>query len=394
MVKKMMNEKIKEQSGCLILCGGKSRRMKRDKAKLLYQNESFLNIVSAKLRRTAMRCYLSLSDDPEEIPEGFMVLHDEVRDENGMSIGPMGGIFTGLRQCARDGLDGIFTVPVDLPLFETDLFDLLAKAAAEHPQADLCILVSGDERTHPTLGYYRRSVLDTVTKLIDAHDYRLMCLVRHPDVYAVCVHTENKAQDRMLFNVNTPGDYEKLRRKKHIVLQGEKGSGKSTLIRKIAEQMNCTIGGYLTRAVPDREKGCSEIYIYPADLVSEPDQDIIAKTNGKLCAVTENGVKEVCPEVFDTYGTELIHSASDKQLIIMDEIGMLEENSERFKKAVLSAFDGKVPVLASVKAKSRTSPFLETVRSLPDVQLIDLDEEDRDEIAEQLSRQFREEVTG
>lgn len=198
----------------------------------------------------------------------------------------------------------------------------------------------------------------------------------------------------MLFNVNTPADYEVLvknswRRSKHIVLQGKKRSGKSTLIQKLAKDMQCTAGGYLTRAVLNKEKGYREIYMYPASFIFDPeDQDLIASSNGKLCGITGNGVKEVYPEVFDTYGTELIHSASKKQLIIMDEIGFMEEKAERFQKAVLSAFDGNIPVLAAIKEKSISSPFLEAVRRHENVRLTDLSETNRNEVYDQLRKMY------
>ena len=97
-----------------------------------------------------------------------------------------------------------------------------------------------------------------------------------------------------------------------------------------------------------------------------------------------HGVKEVYPEVFDVYGTQLIHSASKRQLIIMDEIGFMEEKAQRFQKAVLSAFDGNIPVLAAVKAKSISTPFLDAVRSHENVRLIELDETNREEVYERL----------
>lgn len=364
--------------------------MKHDKAKLVWHDESFLEIICAKIRHMAMPRYISLASTDEQIPSDFIALKDEVCDDNGDFIGPLGGIYTGLKQCARDGLDGIYTVPVDLPLFETELFDLIAKAAETAPQADIYILVSSDGRTHPATGYYRSSVISAAEALINNHDYRLMSLIRHPDLKTVFVQTENAQQDRMLFNVNTPADYEALTKKaehriKHIVLQGEKGAGKSTLIRKLAQEMQCTAGGFLTRAVMNWETGYKDIFMYPASFIFDPDdQDTIARINGKLCGITQNGVKEVYPEVFDTYGTQLIHSASKKQLIVMDEIGFMEEKAQQFQKAVLSALDENIPVVAAVKAKDISTPFLEAIRRHENVRLIELNETNRNEVYEHL----------
>ncbi len=396
----IMNEKHTEKSGCLILCGGKSRRMIQDKARLVYKGRSFLEMICEQVSRMAMPRYISLAETEEEVPAGFTALKDGVCDENGGFIGPLGGVYTGLKQCVRDGLEGMYTVPVDLPLFESELFELISEAVRTEPQTDIYLLESSDGRIHPAAGYYRTRVIDTAEDLISRHDYRLMSLVRHPDLETVFVHTENPEQDRMLFNVNTPADYEALTgktefRQAHIVLQGEKRAGKSTLIRKLAEEMQCTYGGYLTRAVMNKEKGYREVFIYPASCISVPgDQDAIARAEGKLCGITMNGVKEVYPEVFDTYGAQLIHAASKKELIIMDEIGFMEEKAERFKKAVLSALDGNIPVIASVKAKSRSTPLLEAVRSHANVRLTELNETNRNEIYEQLTAIYKNRKAG
>jgi nucleoside-triphosphatase len=216
-----------------------------------------------------------------------------------------------------------------------------------------------------------------------------MSLVRHPALHTVFVQTENAEQDRMLFNVNTPADYEALVQKtyrpKHIVLQGEKGSGKSTLIRKLAGETQRRAGGCLTRAVMNREKGYREIYMYPASFIyASEDQDTAAVTHGRLCGISADGVRKAYPDVFDTYGAELIRSASKQDLIIIDELGVMEEQAELFQKAVLSALDGNIPVIAAVKAKRKTSPFLEAVRRHENVQLIDLDESNRSEVFDRL----------
>ena len=132
-----MNENNTQRSGCLILCGGRSGRMKQDKAKLVWQDQSFLEILCEKVRHMGLPQYVSLANAAEEIPADFTALKDEVRDEKGDYIGPLGGIYTGLKQCVRDGLDGIYTVPVDLPLFERELFERIADAVRKDPQADL-----------------------------------------------------------------------------------------------------------------------------------------------------------------------------------------------------------------------------------------------------------------
>ena len=51
---------------------------------------------------------------------------------------------------------------------------------------------------------------------------------------------------------------------KHILIYGERGSGKTDIIDRITEQCTVPVYGFCTRIVKDREDGYHEIYIYPA----------------------------------------------------------------------------------------------------------------------------------
>lgn len=390
---KMKNE---GKQGCLILCGGKSSRMGQDKAKLTYQNRSFLEIICARIKDTGMPCYVSLANYDEQIPAGFIPVYDAVHDENGQTIGPLGGIYTGLKQADKDGLSGLFIVPVDTPLFETEIFELIIKAQEREPDADIFIPVTGDGRIHPVSGFYNVKVTGVMEELIAQHDYRMRSLISHPLLHSAAVVMETAEQERMLRNINSPEDYKALiHTGKQIVLQGERGAGKSTLIQRLAKNLNLTIGGYLTKAVYSEEKRCREIYMFPASsLMADENQDETPLCKGRLCGIAMDGVKETYPDVFDTYGVSLLEEAENVQLIIMDEIGFLENEAYAFQKKVLLALDGKTLMIAAIKTKHKTTPFLEAVRSHENVRLIEIDENNRDTVYEELIRELKEGETG
>lgn len=184
---------------------------------------------------------------------------------------------------------------------------------------------------------------------------------------------------------------EKEKKKKHILLQGERGAGKSYLIRKLVRDLGVVPGGYLTRAVFNAEKGYREVLLYPASwLLADGDQDDIARRCGRLCGIAAGGRGKAYPDVFAGYGTQLLRSSADKKLIVMDEIGFMENDARSFRDAVLSALAGDTPVIAAVKAGNITTPFLEAVRSHPDAELFELDEEDRDEAYRQIKERLAE----
>ncbi len=167
---------------------------------------------------------------------------------------------------------------------------------------------------------------------------------------------------------------------RHIVLQGERGAGKSYLIRKLVQETGLVPGGYLTRAVFNAREGYREVLMYPAScLLESGDQDEAARWYGRVCGIALRGGGRVFPEVFAGYGKELLESAGDKKIIVMDEIGFMETDIKPFTEAVLSVFAGDIPVIAAIKARDITTPFLDAVRRHEKTELIELAEGSRDE---------------
>ena len=99
-----------EQYGCVLLKGGKSSRMGgSDKAKLLYRGKSFEERIKGELEQLGLPVFVSeakKSPDPRAIPDLIP------------EAGPLGGIYSCLKQT---GLDGLFFVSCDMPLFASYL---------------------------------------------------------------------------------------------------------------------------------------------------------------------------------------------------------------------------------------------------------------------------------
>ena len=158
----------------------------------------------------------------------------------------------------------------------------------------------------------------------------------------------------------------------HIVLWGQRGVGKSTLARRLLEDWSGPVRGFVTRAsLPDAD-GFRSIYLHAADDPTPMEQacNRIGRTNR-----TEH---TMWPEVFNGLGVELLR-AEPGSLILMDELGFLEQDAADFRRQVLRCLDGNIPVLAVIKHKTHI-PFLQEIRSHPRVQLYQVTEENRDEL--------------
>ena len=173
----------------------------------------------------------------------------------------------------------------------------------------------------------------------------------------------------------------------HTLIVGEQGVGKSTLIRRVLEQLDVSICGYLTRkedSLADPQLG-SPIYIYEVGKAQEQTRD-------NLVGHCKAQKPVVYPEAFDRFAIKLQKLAEDKNastvlesdrtkipgLILLDEIGIMETRSEAFCQAILQLLDGDTPILAAVKYKDR--PFLEQVRQHPKARCFPITEDNRDDL--------------
>lgn len=159
----------------------------------------------------------------------------------------------------------------------------------------------------------------------------------------------------------------------HIFLTGSIQVGKSTIIRKVVEELNIDTGGFKTAAGNYSEDGGSDIFIlgYNEPLKNCNTDNRVAHRFGKNYPRAFASY----PEIFDTIGCKLLES-NNCQLIIMDELGFMEADAFEFQRAVLSCLDGSIPVLGVIKPMETS--FLNSIRLREKTHIIQVDELNRD----------------
>ena len=169
--------------------------------------------------------------------------------------------------------------------------------------------------------------------------------------------------------------------KPHIVLCAPRKTGKTTLIKRIIQEAAApAIGspmpvyGFQTKRFAGSD-GINRIYMFPAD---REQLDIVTR-KAHYIGSTRDGVRDICTETFDIFGTSLIESARPGGLLIMDEIGLMEKDASRFLRAVFEALDDDIPILASVRYTTTPIDYLERIKRHPRVRLYTLTEENRDD---------------
>ena len=162
---------------------------------------------------------------------------------------------------------------------------------------------------------------------------------------------------------------------KHIFLTGQVQVGKSTLINKFIEHIPAEdIGGFRTVSVfgtvPDALAG---VYICRG---TEPPVCDGAHCVGVRLGKGRGFVGH--PEVFENAGVATLADNGGKKLLLMDELGTMENDAVAFRSAVLAALDGDIPIIGVIKPKK--NPLLDAIRDHQRVYVIEVNEENRDSL--------------
>ena len=165
-----------------------------------------------------------------------------------------------------------------------------------------------------------------------------------------------------------------------ILLCGDVHSGKSTLIRRLVADIGKAPLGYITVRMPEDESGVSQVYLY--DISSPPE-----RIEDALVIMEIRGDKiERRPEYMSSMAAPILEGIPEGSLVVLDELGTLEEHEERFKKAVMRILSGSYDVLASVKAQN--TDFLRDIRRHPDCELYIVTPENRNALYAQLRGEY------
>ena len=207
----------------------------------------------------------------------------------------------------------------------------------------------------------------------------------------------------------------------HILICGRKRVGKTTLIDRIIGETSLPVYGYKTQMVRDAGDEYGHVFIVPAggglvsetgrssktgrvsstDRISSADRinstvkdsinirdsrtsivSITGRTGENEVGIAGGRVIRVNPDVFNSIGCALVKGVGKDGdgMIVMDEIGYMEDEAEDFCAAVREAFDGDIPVLASIKRTEHASRHIDMILHHPKATVFMLTESNREEV--------------
>jgi len=196
----------------IVLAGGRSRRMKADKAGLDVGGKTLLERVLGQIAPFFDEVLVGISpgqklappsgagvsplrrqDDPARAPRSaFRVIEDETP-----GVGPLGGILAGL-MAARN--EACAVVACDIPDIDIALIRSLARAARD---ADIAVPVGPTGLHEPLFAVYRQSVVPQIEAILAGGERSILPLYER--TRTAFVRFEDSGRIR---NLNTRADYE------------------------------------------------------------------------------------------------------------------------------------------------------------------------------------------
>ncbi|SDZ10829.1 nucleoside-triphosphatase [Proteiniborus ethanoligenes] len=159
----------------------------------------------------------------------------------------------------------------------------------------------------------------------------------------------------------------------NLFITGEIGIGKTTIINKIIDKLNCSVGGYST----DREIVNGKKIFTAKSLLDDTERCIFAKIH------MANGHKEIYEDSFRYCIISILEkSLSKADVIILDELGFMEDNIIQFTSYVHSLLDSDRFILGVLK--KHDCQFISSIRSRKDVLVVDVNKDNRDSILDEL----------
>jgi molybdopterin-guanine dinucleotide biosynthesis protein A len=189
----------KDSYALLLLAGGKSSRMGRDKSLLMYQGRTFLDTLLWKGQQLGLKnFYISQHKCSHE---NITIVNDIYPDR-----GPIGGIHACMKSMENPYC---LVVPVDVPQIPLETLHLLL---CQHKQLCLdgtpppALLLKHGDREEPLIGIYATSLVPTMEQYMDKGRNSLFTTLNSTGYRVCCMELPSWQVE----NINTPEAYEQL----------------------------------------------------------------------------------------------------------------------------------------------------------------------------------------
>ena len=188
---------LKKEITGIILCGGKSSRMKQNKALLKLNNQFIISYVISSLNAHCNDFILSTNTKELDF------LNIKIAEDKHKNIGPIAGILSAL-ETSNTELNIIASC--DTPFISTDLFNYLLSFSDNYE----IVLPEINGFLQPMTGVFKKSIIKTINEEISNGNNVPPRIFKKTNLKIVKIDNSLKFYNKSLFfNINTKDDYEK-----------------------------------------------------------------------------------------------------------------------------------------------------------------------------------------
>jgi molybdopterin-guanine dinucleotide biosynthesis protein A len=184
----------------VILAGGMSRRMGRDKLALPIGNLTLLESAVIRFEEEFDDVYISVAEISK---------YPEVTTRRIVDVLPGAGPLSGLHAAlsALPG-NGIFLSAADLPYACPRAAKRIIELSGDH---EICIIKLPDGNLEPLFAFYRDSILPQCFEAINSGDNKIANIIYGANTRFVTIDELGELWDeKIILNINYPEDYEKI----------------------------------------------------------------------------------------------------------------------------------------------------------------------------------------
>ncbi len=157
----------------------------------------------------------------------------------------------------------------------------------------------------------------------------------------------------------------------NILFTGPPGCGKTTLIQRIVQQLSTPSTGFITKEI--REKGKRVGFT-----INTLDGKEVLLAHINVSGRYRVGRYGVVLESVDSVAVPSMIPKTQKESVVVDEIGKMECFSSLFRKKLLDVLDMPNKVIGTISLKG--DQFIKEIKGRSDVLVVQISEKNRDEL--------------
>ncbi len=180
---------------CVIFAGGKSSRMRKDKALLPFAGfKTLTQFQHSRLSKIFSTVYISCKDKSKFSFDAYYI--EDIKNEN--TFAPTLAFISIFEQLKSDLF---FAISVDSPFIDEEI--ILKLISSDTSTTDATVATS-EGNIQPLCGIYHRSLLPAFTKMLEENKHKLTYLLENSQTKYVTFKNDNR-----FLNLNHPHEYKK-----------------------------------------------------------------------------------------------------------------------------------------------------------------------------------------